>query len=898
MPTARDCIAAIRKAAGEGVLSQDAAQELYTRANNLALARAKAKAIPVDEAFTEIAGELKAEERNKAALAKRNAALNVYKKLAMQNTAMSHKSGSYAKGWRAVLESINLSIKDLSDRFHSGFSATAEKLGGREALNAIHKESFDEDALWATVDAMQRGQSVTSKDKIALAIAEAYENFRKEGVSRVNRNGADTRTGPGFLFSRSWSRTKLKDLGMVNGVFDRPTGRKAFRAALEHESIKVDWERTLNGEDREKFWNAFYDNLVNDEHSQKANGDLDTTPGVIQGSVAKRASRPRELWFMDWQSEKAIHDQFSNRSTMATIYSMMHNMARNTALMQVAGPDAVNNLLKTHAKLQELGSKLPEGPEQGDALKKNVYRDMVNMLSGQSASRQNGRWEMAARTLRAVTNLRFAGEFLINQMPDLAFAHHKMTQAGIGGLEMAAMARDAYLGRLAGADKMALWSAQFVAHDSVARHLVTEDGYSWAGDKLDKFNRLTYKLSGVDHHNLAMERAMADGLSHLWAREAHLPFDKLSLEMRRMFEQEPDFTAAHWDAFRKSAWSYSDPERIEWSKDHGVSDEVLDDMSPTGKEKHLTLDGIDRLPREALMPLLEGRFNDTPANLQRVRDELSSMLGRMKENFTDKGMNRPDLRTKAWLGQGIAPGSPWRILADTIGMYKSFIAQTTANVFDDVTQENGWKGFRKYMLSYEGFKSTARLIAMTTIAGYGVLTAKDYLQGRTRRKLLDENGAPNMRVVFAAMQRGSGLGVMSNFLFDEYDRNMRPMSGLLIGPALGQLDPLITGLVDIRQATLEGDDQAVRDLKTGMTSAYSSRLPIPYLNLWYTRPFLNYMVMWNIRDMMSPGILQRQEERVGKQGYQSYWLTPSRAAAIPMDEPGRKMELLLEELSN
>lgn len=888
-----DCIKAIKESVKDGKITDAAAKVIFDRAERMAKERAAKKSITIEQAWGEVSKEMKAEEKSKSAAAKRNAALNTYKRLQMRSFASANKN--YAKGFQGLLESANRSVKDLQDRAVSGFEDRVRLEAGREGEIALDKQEVNNDHFWAALESINNGEAPDAKlDKTAVAVAKSYDTFLRDAVANANRNGADIKQGPGYYMSRTWSKDRLVAMGRDgDGVFNKQKGRKAFREFMQKGDMNIDWERTYSGEHQDLWWNGFYDSLVDNDHNP-SHGDIDQIAGAFgKGSVSGRLNKKRALWFMDAKSEQKAFEALSNhRSPVSLIYSMINNMSRNIALLQVAGPDGIGNLTKTKTQLHKLATELPDSNKQTADLEKSMFDTQINMLSGQSLERQSGWFENTMRTLRSVTNLRYAGDFVITNFPDLAFLNHRMTQLGLGQLEQAAMIKDAMLGRLSSAEKQQVAREQYVTHSSIARHLVTHDGYSLAGDKLDRLERQTYRLSGYDKWNRALESVAAEAFANRLGAVADLKYDALPDSIKSVLMQEPNLTPQHWDLMRGEAYYFKD--KAAEMKDMGIDES----LAPLPDTRWLTHDRVARLPDDKVRAWLLAQDRvATPQAMQRVRDELSGMYGRMKELIIDKSLNRPELRTRYFLGQGLSPGSVPRILMDTLTMYKGFAVQATANVFDDVTQGNGWVGAKDYFTSKRGIVGAARLIAATTIAGYFTMTAKDYLDGKTRRTFFKDDWTPNTEVFMAAMARGGGLGVMSNFLFDDYDKNFRTFSSTLVGgPVLGQLDPIVASLSAARNAALSGDEVQAQDFQTAGANQLK-RLPVPYLNLWYTRPFLNYLVMYNIREMLSPGVLERQEKRTEDQNLQSYWLQPSRTAAIPITEPGNKLKLMLDSLS-
>ena len=164
----------------------------------------------------------------------------------------------------------------------------------------------------------------------------------------------------------------------------------------------------------------------------------------------------------------------------------------------------------------------------------------------------------------------------------------------------------------------------------------------------------------------------------------------------------------------------------------------------------------------------------------------------------------------------------------------------------------------------------AGLIAQTTILGYVAMTAKDLLNGRTRRKLVTEEGGLNWEVFMASAARGGGLGIYGDFLFAEYDRRYKSFLGAVAGPALGQLDPFAALLSKARRKTLDPDSGE----SLGFDLLRFAQDNTPMASLFYVRPILEHFIMWHLREGLSPGILRRTQQQIGRNHDQEFWIDP------------------------
>jgi len=75
-------------------------------------------------------------------------------------------------------------------------------------------------------------------------------------------------------------------------------------------------------------------------------------------------------------------------------------------------------------------------------------------------------------------------------------------------------------------------------------------------------------------------------------------------------------------------------------------------------------------------------------------------------------------------------------------------------------------------------------------------------------------------------------------------------------------------IVDIYHKALRGDDVAAESLRLILNHT-------PFINLFYTRIALDYMIIYRMQEALNPGYLRRMERRVEKENGQTYLVRPS-----------------------
>lgn len=163
------------------------------------------------------------------------------------------------------------------------------------------------------------------------------------------------------------------------------------------------------------------------------------------------------------------------------------------------------------------------------------------------------------------------------------------------------------------------------------------------------------------------------------------------------------------------------------------------------------------------------------------------------------------------------------------------------------------------------------LIAGMTIMGYAAMTAKDAIRGYEPRELVDQDGNPRLATILAALVQGGGGGIYGDFLFGAVSRSGNSALENAAGPLLSDASRWVNLLARAR----DGDGKAADALTATLGST-------PFANVFYARPVLDYLVLNALRDHLSPGFLQRQDQRRREQFGQDPLVAPSDRMAFDL----------------
>jgi hypothetical protein len=91
--------------------------------------------------------------------------------------------------------------------------------------------------------------------------------------------------------------------------------------------------------------------------------------------------------------------------------------------------------------------------------------------------------------------------------------------------------------------------------------------------------------------------------------------------------------------------------------------------------------------------------------------------------------------------------------------------------------------------------------------------------------------------------------------------------------------PTISSLADLKDILKHSYNYATGN-RDNLPAAQALRLTMqntPFLNLFYTRTALDYLILHNLQELASPGYLKRLEKRLLEDEGRTYWLPPTQS---------------------
>jgi len=300
-------------------------------------------------------------------------------------------------------------------------------------------------------------------------------------------------------------------------------------------------------------------------------------------------------------------------------------------------------------------------------------------------------------------------------------------------------------------------------------------------------------------------------------------------QLKSLFETY-NIDSTRWDIIRKTAM------------------ETADD----GKE-FINIADLDKIT-DAQVKEITGINDLTQRQIQIEKDKFKASVSGMLLDRSIYAVIEPDVRGKAILNGGRMSGTYMGEIIKFVMQFKAFpfaIVQKTLGREADFFRKGANQDIAR------GITGMASILIASAFMGYLSMTAKDLLRGKKPRDPRE------IKSFFAALLQGGGLGIYGDVLFNEV-RTAGERIGSLAGPAT-----LTAG--DVIQAIYWG----IRG-KGGKTakSAYNAVVKnIPFLNLFYIKSAFDYLIGYQMMEILSPGVLKRVEKRMKKDYNQEFLFT-------------------------
>lgn len=786
---------------------------------------------------------------------KRNAVLNARARRKITNFVNQFGDQKY-EGIMAYLGGSNLAIGGAKlsidtqsrDYYQRTLGKFINQLSKNNVLDVFTSGKFDDDiarGLWAISAGAKEIPGTPETIRVAQAIAGMQRNL----TQRLNRAGARIRNDPGYITRQSHDQVKIYKAG--------------FEQWRDFITPLLDEEKTFRGRpDIDKFMRESFDNITNGQGLRQSMEDLNEEMLFLTGmtgplNLAKKLSQNRIFHFKDADSWMAYNRAFGMRSLGEAINHGVIANSKSIALMENLGtnPELMLQRIVRDAKLASA-----QNTKEVERLNNGKIEWLYKTIEGSAGYSANHQLSTIASGLRVLQNMARLGGSVLSSITDIPFQMSALRNNGVSVLEGYGNAIGNILRGRGDAEARELAAYLGVGFQGMlAWHYSRFDPGDNVPGKMAKLQQKVFTLNLMNWWNDSHTAGVANILAHNLANSRHLSFNELDPKLGdRLWrygigKQDWDLIRAQaatqntnifYDAFGK----YDINTALALGRGDKTPDSVL--STKADMQAFISPETARNISdREVAMAYgltdygnLNNRaaFEATNREIRRIKDSLEAKLGAYFHGEIYTAIPHPDARIQADLTFQTRPGTAAGEAIRFITQFKSFPVSAFRKGLAPQIQGTGSKSLVNSLFTGKSdYVGLAHFIAGTTVFGYMALTAKAAAKGQT------PPDPTKPEVWAAAMMQGGGLGLYGDFIFGEFNRFGKSALATLAGPVIGQGEDIMRMYSDAKDG--------------GLRSAQGLRLllnNIPGANLFYLRGAMDYLMLYNLQEMASPGYLK------------------------------------------
>ena len=832
---AKDCIDAIKRALGPDATDEhalDLAEAIDKRAAQL---RREDPLLSEDVALRQAARELKDKAALGALIEKRSRAINVLRKQ-QRFARFDAEPGKEAKVLQEIMvgsqrgvfgagRSVDAETAALTDGLLGPMLGELRQAGLLPLLTKAGPD-FERDVA-RELFRLTNKAGPESGNKLAAETAKILAKYQEKARLMQNAEGAFIGKLDGYITKQSHDPWRMQ--------------RAGFQAWRDEILPRLDPRTFDDVADPEGFLKGIYDGLVSGLHLRVDRADwLGGFKGP--GNLAKRVSQERVLHFKDADAWFGYNQRFGTSSLIESVAGTLRHAAQTTALMRQFGtnPEAafLADLQQLAARARDRGAFELSQQLQRAGNGNGMLAHQFAVISGRTNSAANltvAHWSAATRAWLTMAKL---GGVVLSSLPDIAVKASALRHHGIPYLQTVADGFQAILRGRGSAEQRAIADLIGVGIDGTIGSVFARfSGHDNLPGRMSKLMQTFMKLnllswwtdSQATGAGLMVARHLANHLDREWPG---VPAD-LQRSLGRY-----GISAEDWAVIRQIPARTADG------------------------EKFLTPDRVAELTDDQVRPLAKPNKKGevTDRAIRQARTELEIKLRSYITDTVREAMTEAGGFERAITTLGTQKGT-------VLGEALRFVMQFKTYGVTFASRHVGRELRRKGSIDFAGL---AGLIVATTAMGYVSMQAKELTKGRTPR--LGHDPESWGRIFAAAMVQGGGFGIYGDFLFGEYNRFGGSPIETLSGPGIGEGSNAIRALGHL----LRGELKEAADLGVDL-----GKSNLPFVNLFYTRQALDWLILYDLSEAMSPGYLRRTERRIREENGQRFLLSPSQHRIRP-----------------
>jgi hypothetical protein len=869
-PVPANCTAAAKAAAGDKLTDNEIADAVTALMDEKERLQRAGQTDRMAERLREFAERRAEQTKIAAALQRRHAALNALVRDRLDRTIDGFVAAGLPphKAILAIMEgtqrgveggrnSVDAIARAYEARYAGGMMRDLQKeVPAFQRL--LRDQNFDAAVLREMGEIKDGGEPGITGNRDAQKVAAIFARYAELSRTDLNRLGASIGKLQGWAGAQTHDDVKMIAAGKETWI--------------DYVLPRLDLERTFEGaapEEARGILADVYDTIITGVPNKPTPREKGAR--VNPANLAKSLGKSRVLHFRDASAQLQYRDRFGYGNTVSGIVAHLRRASSMAAQMETFGP---NPEIMFGSIVESQKRKIKEAVAAGtmDETKAQKLLKPLDATSGRIKAAFDVMSGLATRPdsvnaakigadIRAVMAMAKLGGAVITSIPsDLVTAGIASQFRGSGFFRGLTKQLAGIMRGRGSAEQREIAYILGEGFDGIVGHIVSPaaavDGpVGWTARWQERFFRLNRLTWWTDVARASNTRLVAAEMG----MRAGTDYASLPANYRHVLGLH-GIDAPRWDALRQAGF-----------------EEV-------NGNKYITPDQIRNLSDDVISPLVRDRLDAAwaaskidEAKTDATREKRLAAYEEKKATILADGRRDLELRTLAFVADEVSYGTietdaasrristagatrPGTIAGEAarfIMQFKGFPIAFTQRVVGRAVL-----GFGKEASKMERGTHIGTIIVGLGMAGYMAMTMKDMMRG-----YWPPRDPTDPKVWIAALQQGGAMGIYGDFLFGETARSGGDFLSTLAGPAtgaiLGDLPKLYMGL---RDGSIDPD----KDVKAADFINFAIN-NTPFINLFYTRPALDYLVLNAAREWASPGFLKRQERK----RYKDYGQTAS-----------------------
>ncbi len=736
--------------------------------------------------------------------------------------------------------SRELQIRTWDDKILDGLKT---KLKDSNLLDTYHSKDFESDLAKSIATGEKAGEEIDPKvPQIGKIINELYDMLDKEYA----RRGIFIKKLKGRLVKNYHDATKMQET--ADTVSERVKNNSnsvekikniAFNRWFKFTKPLLNIRRSFGdhmvGKEAglKKLMREDYNNFTN---SKVLNGH--------SGNIANRLSKRRVYSWNNEQDALKYIQKFGPGTLHQAIERELRDASKNFASIDSYGHDRDSFI----DSIKESASKIKAITDKEDINKSiKEVKDIANAVDG-SLDASNSSIAHIAGNIRAAISIAKLGLVVLKSFPDIALHTNEVRRVHGGFLSSAANVLKDLATPFSDEEKIVLADLlktyQHLESGNLSRFTFSNDGQVGL---MSKLQRLEFKLNLMHKWDKGNQTTLAATLAR------HLAINK-DFSFKQMIERDKKFGEKNVNILK----SY-DISGDEWDAVRKVPSKMAD------KKEYLLPESSRDIPDSDIKKIFknEGRQRISSDDIDKKREDIEFKLRMYFKDRADHVILRPSAYTKFLLfgntPSGTMHGQVIRMMMQFKAYSAAYIEKPVGSLLRGGGAESVYESIFKYG-SRGDYAGMASMIAYSTILGYIGNQAANLAEGK------GISAPTDLHTFEEALATGGGLSFLGDLIFGNTKFGGSTLE-TVFGPFFSELGDVIN---EMFASPIQGQSSFNKVTNAGFHFVKGNT---PYLNVFYIKWFIDYLILNRMQDMIKPGYSRRKINELKKEG-RSYILPP------------------------